>query len=68
MIKHFYAVISCCIFLICCDTNKRAIITSEPQVVEKSMDDGSSKQAKNIILMVGRWNGHHTDYFWSIQQ
>lgn len=35
-----------------CDTKRNAIITAEPQIMEKSIDT-PTKQAKNIIFMVG---------------
>ena len=35
-----------------CDTNKKAVITAQPQIVEKPIS-GVAKNAKNIIFMVG---------------
>ena len=53
MFKHFFIAIFCCFSMFSCDTNKKGIITAEPQIVEKSTLNPSSKKAKNIILMIG---------------
>lgn len=52
MKKNIYPLIILMITLLSCDTNKKAIITAQPQVVEKP-DSRSINQAKNIIFMVG---------------
>jgi len=36
-----------------CDTKKKAIITAEPQIVEKTENETRTPKAKNIILMIG---------------
>ena len=39
-----------CLF-ISCDTQKRAIITAEPQMIEKKAEE--TKVAKNVIFLIG---------------
>ncbi len=53
MVKYLFTTTICCFALISCDTNKKAIITAEPQIVEKTTPNSSTKKAKNIILMIG---------------
>lgn len=53
MTRHLHVAIFCCFMVVSCDTSKQAIITAEPQVVEKRVSDLTPKKAKNIILMVG---------------
>lgn len=53
MSKHFFIAIFCCFSVISCDTNRKGIISSEPQLMEKSIINTTPKKAKNIILMIG---------------
>ena len=41
------------LFVSSCDTKKKAIITAEPQIVEKTESNKRTTKAKNIILMIG---------------
>lgn len=52
--KNFFIVLLLSVLLISsCDTKKKAIITAQPQIVEKTQIDKRENQAKNIILMIG---------------
>jgi len=53
MVRLLMIAICCCLAVISCDTKKKAIITSQPQLMEKSATALEDKKAKNIILMVG---------------
>lgn len=53
MLKHFLIAVICFVTVVSCDTNKKAIITAEPQIVEKRVEEINEKQAKNIILLIG---------------
>jgi len=53
MFKHFLIAFLCCLTVMSCDTSKKAIITAEPQIVEKTVGRSPNKKAKNIILMIG---------------
>ncbi len=53
MVKYFFVVIFSSFAISSCDTNKKAMITSEPAIVEKAVVTPKVKKAKNIILMIG---------------
>jgi len=52
MKKYMYLLIVLLIAISSCDTQKKAIIMTQPQIVEKSINQ-PTKKAKNIIFMVG---------------
>jgi alkaline phosphatase len=53
MIKHFFIAFGCSWLMFSCDTNKKALITAQPQMVENTAVPAPPKKAKNIILMIG---------------
>ena len=53
MVKHFILAFFSWLAISSCDTNKKAIIVTEPQVMVKSIEKPFGKKAKNIILMIG---------------
>lgn len=53
MAKYFFATTLIFLLMISCDTSKKAVITAEPQIVEKATTLPSSGKAKNIILLIG---------------
>ena len=53
MIKHFLIAIISCFVIVSCDTNKKAIITAAPQILEKPVQELNKYKAKNIILLIG---------------
>jgi alkaline phosphatase len=52
MKKYLYLLFMLIVAMFSCDTNKKAIITAQPQIVEKNITR-TAKKAKNIIFMVG---------------
>jgi len=52
MKKNIFLLATLIITLFSCDTKKKAIITAEPQIVEKNASRNAN-EAKNIIFMVG---------------
>ena len=53
MVKYFLSIIFISLAFTSCDTNKKAMITAEPQIVEKRIEPQAQKEAKNIILLIG---------------
>jgi len=52
MKKNIFLLATLIIIQFSCDTKKKAIITAEPQIVEKNASRNAN-EAKNIIFMVG---------------
>jgi alkaline phosphatase len=52
MKKYMYLLLVLMTMITSCDTQKKAIIMAQPQIVEKNLDQ-PTKKAKNIIFMVG---------------